>query len=228
LLGIGLLFLINFAVASASRIALVVAPLLILLLGWRLFGWRGALAAILVAAVLGTAMWVASPVLRDRIAGTIIEMQEQRPGINRPPSISEHAAFIKESFSIIASAPIIGHGTGSIAEQFQSIAAGKTGVEATLTVNPHNQTFAVAIQLGLVGAAILWAMWIAHFALFSGRSAFAWLGLIVVAENVLSSTVHSHLFDFNNGWLYVFGVGVLGGSILSERDSVAKKIEYGR
>jgi O-antigen ligase len=128
---------------------------------------------------------------------------------------------------IIASAPIIGHGTGSITEEFQRITAGKTGVAATPTVNPHNQTFAVAIQLGLLGAAVLWAMWIAHVALFTARSSLAWLGLVVVAENILSSTVHSHLFDFNNGWLYVFGVGVLGGTILGERDSVSKKTQSG-
>jgi hypothetical protein len=66
-------------------------------------------------------------------------------------------------------------------------------------------------------------MWIAHIALFSGPSAVAWLGLVLVAENILSSTVHSHLFDFNNGWLYVFGVGVLGGTILRQCDSTSKK-----
>jgi hypothetical protein len=33
----------------------------------------------------------------------------------------------------------------------------------------------------------------------------------------VSSTAHSHLFDFTNGWLYVFGVGVLGGMALRER-----------
>src|SRR5262249_12542163 len=86
------------------------------------------------------------------------------------------------------------------------------------TVNPHNQTFAVAIQLGLLGAVALWAMWIAHLALFTGRSVVAWLGLVAVVEHILSSTVHSHLFDFNNGWLYVFAVGVLGGMMLRERD----------
>jgi O-antigen ligase len=226
LFAIGALFLINFAFVTTSRIALVVAPLLLLLLGWRLFGWKGAPGAALLAAVLGSALWVASPVLRDRIAGTFLEMQEQR-GINRPASISEHVAFLKESLPIIASAPIIGHGTGSITEQFQRITAGKTGVAGTPTVNPHNQTFAVAIQLGAVGAVVLWSMWIAHIALFSGSGAFAWLGLVLVTENILSSTVHSHLFDFNNGWLYVFGVGALGGTILGERDKVAKKSEFG-
>jgi O-antigen ligase len=51
---------------------------------------------------------------------------------------------------------------------------------------------------------------------------------VLVTENILSSTVHSHLFDFNSGWLYVFGVGVLGGTTLAERDSVSKKTEFGR
>ena len=226
LFAIGALFLINFAFVTTSRIALVVAPLLLLLLGWRLFGWKGALGAVLLAAVLSSAMWVASPVLRDRIARSVIEMQKYN-ATNEATPIGEHIVFLKGSLPIIASAPIIGHGTGSITQEFRRITAGKTGVAATPTVNPHNQTFAVAIQLGLVGAVVLWAMWIAHIALFTGPSALAWLGLVLVAENVLSSTVHSHFFDFNSGWLYVFGVGVLGGTILGERDSVSKKAEFG-
>jgi hypothetical protein len=40
----------------------------------------------------------------------------------------------------------------------------------------------------------------------------------VVIENIVSSTVHSHLFDANNGWLYAFGVGVLGGISLRQRE----------
>jgi O-antigen ligase len=225
LFAIGALFLINFAFVTTSRIALVIAPLLLLLLGWRLFGWQGALGALLLAAMVGSAMWFASPVLRDRIARSVVEMQRYHTG-EGATSIGEHIVFLKESLPIIASAPIIGHGTGSITEEFRRITAGKTGVAATPTVNPHNQTFAVAIQLGLVGALVLWAMWIAHIVLFGGQSALAWLGLVLVTENILSSTVHSHLFDFNSGWLYVFGVGVLGGAILGQRGNVSKKTEF--
>ncbi len=226
LFGIGALFLINFGVVITSRIALVIAPLLLLLLGCRLFGWRGALGALLVAGILGSAMWFASPVLRDRIVASVGELQKYDAN-REPTSIGEHIVFLKGSLPIIASAPIIGHGTGSITQQFQRVTAGKTGAAAIPTVNPHNQTFAVAIQLGLVGAVVLWAMWIAHLALLRERSAVAWLGLVLVTENILSSTVHSHLFDFNNGWLYVFGVGVLGGTVMAERDRIAKKIEFG-
>jgi hypothetical protein len=222
---VGALFLINFAFATASRMAFAIAPLLLLLLGWWLFRWKGVLAAVLLAVMAGGAMWVASPVLRARVAQTVVELQEYR-ATDKATSIGEHIAFLKESLSIIASAPIIGHGTGSITEEFRRVTAGKTGVSAEPTVNPHNQTFAAAIQLGLLGAVALWAMWIAHLALFTGPSAIAWLGLIVVVENILSSTVHSHLFDFNSGWLYVFGVGVLGGTILGERDGMSKKTEF--
>jgi O-antigen ligase len=89
------------------------------------------------------------------------------------------------------------------------------------SVNPHNQTFAVAIQIGLLGALVLWAMWIAHVLLFCGSGLAAWLGTVIVVENILSSTVHSHLFDFANGSLYMLGVGVLGGMLLHERDALS-------
>ena len=58
------------------------------------------------------------------------------------------------------------------------------------------------------------AMWIAHFMLFRGAGLTAWIGIVVVTENVVSSLVNSHLFDFTQGWLYVFGVGVAGGMAL--------------
>jgi hypothetical protein len=222
IIAIGVLFLINFAFVITSRAALAMAPILLLLLGWRLFRWRGIVVGLLLAAILGAAAWFAAPVLRGRIEASITELQDYR-GSDKVTSIGEHLAFLTGSWTIVASAPIIGHGTGSIPEQFRRVTAGKTGVAAEATVNPHNQTFAVAIQLGLVGSIALWAMWIAHLTLFRGGSVVAWLGLIVVAENILSSVVHSHLFDFNGGWLYVFGTGVLGGTVLRERARAFKQ-----
>jgi hypothetical protein len=215
LFALGALFLANFAFALASRSALFIAPLLFLLLGWRLFRWKGILGAGVLAVLIAAAAWSASPVLRGRIEGSVNEMQDYRTA-NKATSIGEHLAFIRESLRIIASAPLIGHGTGSIPEQFRDVTAGQTGVSGLITVNPHNQTFAVAIQLGILGAIVLWAMWLAHLALFRGESAIAWLGLVTVVENIVSSVAHSHLFDFNNGWLYIFGVGVLGGVALRD------------
>ncbi|MGZ8372511.1 MAG: O-antigen ligase family protein, partial [Rhodoplanes sp.] len=37
---------------------------------------------------------------------------------------------------------------------------------------------------------------------------------VVVVQNIVSSLFNSHLFDFTQGWTYVFGVGVLGGLVM--------------
>lgn len=75
------------------------------------------------------------------------------------------------------------------------------------------QTLAVGIQLGLVGIAALWAMWLAHLLLFRGNTLPEWIGLVVVAQTIVGSLLNSHLFDFTQGWIYVFAVGVPGGMV---------------
>ena len=75
----------------------------------------------------------------------------------------------------------------------------------------------MAIQLGLLGVIVLYAMWIAHLVLFRGGGLVGWCGLLVVAQNMVSSLFNSYLFDFTQGWLYVFGVGMVGGAILNLR-----------
>lgn len=217
---VGALFLANFAFVTVSRIAILVVPILAVLFGWRTFHWKGFLGAAILSVAIGTGTSLFSASLHERLDQSIAEFRTYR-ATNAETSIGQHIAFIKESLAIVATAPVIGHGTGSIAEEFRRIAAGQTGVSAEATNNPHNQTLAVAIQIGIVGAVALWAMWIAHFLLFRAQSAAAWLGTVVVVENIVSSLFHSHLFDFNNGWLYVFGVGVLGGTVLRQRDAVA-------
>jgi O-antigen ligase len=37
------------------------------------------------------------------------------------------------------------------------------------------------------------------------------IGSLVVVQNILGSLFNSHLFDVHEGWIYVLGVGVLGG-----------------
>jgi O-antigen ligase len=211
-----LLFIGNFGVAVVSRIALFSAPVLFLLLGWKLHRWKGMLGACFVALAIGVTLWMVSPSLRARVHNSISEIESYRRS-GEATSLGEHTAFFKDSLKIVWSAPIFGHGTGSIAEQFHLATMGGSGADAVVADNPHNQTLAVAIQIGAVGALVLWAMWIAHFLLFRGPSLAAWIGPVVVVENIVSSVAHSHLFDFGNGWLYLFGVGVLGGMVLRAR-----------
>jgi O-antigen ligase len=73
------------------------------------------------------------------------------------------------------------------------------------------------VQWGLLGVVLLYAMWFAHLRLFTGNDLPAWIGLVVVVQNITSSLVNSHLTDFHEGWIYVLGVGVAGGMVLKTK-----------
>ena len=212
----GLLFLANLAFVFTSRTGLLVAPFLVAALGWRLARTRGLLVACAVAIVLAPALWLTSPRLRDFTLHSVADMRAYFTS-DAATSGGLHIEFLRRSVEIVKKAPLIGHGTGSIAEQFLGTAVGDSGAKSIISVNPHNQIFAVAIQIGSLGTIVLLAMWIVHFMLFfRGDSLAAWAGAVVVIENVVSSAVNSHLFDFSQGWLYVFGVGVAGGMMLKQ------------
>jgi O-antigen ligase len=119
---------------------------------------------------------------------------------------------LRQSLGFVAEAQVIGHGTGSIAKLFQRAATPET-IPAAIADNPHNQILTVAVQLGVIGVLALLAMWVAHLALFRGSTLVTWFGLVIVIDNIVSSFFNSHLFDFTQGWLYVLGVGIMGGVV---------------
>ena len=211
------LFLANIMFIAPGRSALVVIPLLLVLFGFRQYGWNGVLGACVAGAILCAGVWVTSPIVRERVIFTLNDVRGY--GENRDEPLTSSGIRLElwtKSLRFIAEAPIFGHGTGSITERFRR-AAIETPTSMPPVFNPHNQYFAVALQLGLVGTAILIAMWLSHLALFRGSGLIAWIGTVIVLQNVVSSLFNSHLFDFLHGWLYVFCVGVLGGMMRRER-----------
>ncbi|MFY9695331.1 MAG: O-antigen ligase family protein [Xanthobacteraceae bacterium] len=219
LAGLATLFVANLVFVAVARGDVVAAPILMLLLGWRQFRLKGAVIAGLVGCLLAAGAWTASPYLRGRLITAVHDVTAYRAS-HADNDVGDHVEFIKKSLRFVAEAPFIGHGTGSIAEMFRRSSIGESGAAAIPTVNPHNQVFAVAIQLGLLGAFLLLAMWLAHYLLFRVPGFAAWIGTVVVVENVVSSLTSSHLFDFMHGWLYVVGVGVAGGMVLRRDASV--------
>jgi O-antigen ligase len=129
--------------------------------------------------------------------------------------------FWQKSLRFFADAPVVGHGTGSTRGLFERAAVGQIGVYAEVVDNPHNQTLNVAVQWGVIGVILLYAMWLVHLLLFRGNGLANWIGLMVVVQNVFTSLFNSHLFDFNEGWIYVLGVGVAGGMMLRARRAAA-------
>jgi len=220
LLGFGAIALgmfVNIAFVATGRTALVVLLVLLVVFAFKMLSARGTAILCAVTIAVGAVAWFSSSYLRARTEQVWSDIQKYQT-IDQGNSAGERIVFYKKSIAIISAAPIVGHGTGTIVSQFAQSAIGQSGTGTLVTTNPHNQTFAVAIQLGLVGAAVLWAMWIAHLLLFRGVGLTAWVGTVIVVQNIVGSLFNSHLFDFTQGWIYAIGVGVAGGMVLKNRE----------
>jgi O-antigen ligase len=205
-------FLLNIFFIRSGRTTLVILPVILLIWAARQFDTKGAALALLGGLVVGGLVWVSSPYLRGRISNIAVEVQLYQKD-NAATSAGERLEFWKKSIRFVSDAPLIGHGTGSIRMLFANAVVGNSGAAAEASTNPHNQTLTIAIQLGMIGVAVLWAMWAAHLWLFYDEGWLCWLGLLIVLQHIGGSLFNSYLFDFTEGWIYVFGVGVLGGMV---------------
>lgn len=209
------LFLANIVYIETGRTTLVVAPFLLVIVAVQRFHWKGVAAVLLCGVVVAGAGWLSSAGLRWRVFDLANQIRVYETN-HLATSAGYRLVYWKKSLEFISTAPVIGHGTGSIESLFKAAAEGHTGVASAVTENPHNQTLMIAVQLGLLGTALLFAMWIAHLLLFRGPGLAAWIGLGAVVQNIIGSLFNSHLFDFTPGWIYVFAIGVLGAMALRE------------
>ncbi|MGZ5854139.1 MAG: O-antigen ligase family protein [Xanthobacteraceae bacterium] len=212
--GLSLIFFGNIVFVATGRTTVVVLVVLLVMLGWRHCRGRTLLIFLSGLVVLAAISWAASPYLRMRVSNVAVELQNFRPN-EVDTSSGARVEFWKQSLELARQAPLFGHGTGSTREAMSRLSSVDPQLKGAPS-NPHNQIFAIAIPLGLLGVALLIAMWLAHGRMFLVPGRVAWIGLAVVTQNVVGGFFNSHLFDFTQGWLYVMGVGVAGGVLMHE------------
>jgi O-antigen ligase len=205
-------FLANIGFVSLARTALVVGPCLVILIGLQRFGARSAVGLVATGVLFAGAIWATSPDLRERVVSAFQEIGQFRD--NPVTSAGLRLEFWRQSLGLMADAPLAGHGTGSTRALSLEIVREERATQLTaMPHNPHNQTLAIGIQLGIAGIVLVFALWFTHLELFRGSGLACWIGTLLVAQNILASLFNSHLFDFTPGWIYVLGVGVLGGLV---------------
>jgi O-antigen ligase len=218
---VALSFVVNMAFVIVSRTALVTMPIMLVVFALFHLKWRTNVIIFCAVIALGALAWETSPQLRRTVATFQSEYQIYKEQ-DQATSIGMRLEFWKKSLRFFAEAPILGHGTGSTRELFEQAATGPPVLAAGQVIgNPHNQTLNIAVQWGMIGVIILYAMWLVHLLLFHAEGLVAWIGLMVVLQNIFSSLFNSHLFDFHEGWMYVLGVGVAGGMVLKQRTGEA-------
>ncbi len=216
--------LANLAFVNVSRTALVYSPFLAALFAYRYLGRRQFWIACPTLLAALAFLWAISPNLQHKVSAAFTEYQATitERGLT---SVGQRLELWNKSIEFFKAAPIIGHGTGTTKALFVKASIGQTSLPTGVIGNPHNQTLFFAIQWGLVGVLALYAMWIVHLLTFRGDGLIAWIGLVAVVQNILSSLFNSHLSDFYQGWLYVLAVGIAAGTISkaanSQRESAA-------
>jgi O-antigen ligase len=215
-------FVANMVFVTVSRTMLVTMPVMLAVFGLMHLRWRANIIILAAAAAVVGLAWLASPQLQQKIdsIGREYKLYSEQGASN---SVGQRLEFYRKSLRFFTEAPIIGHGTGSTERLFQQAAIGQTGAAAEIIRNPHNQTLNVAVQWGALGVVTLYAMWFSHLMLFRGGGLMAWIGLLVVVQNFFTSLFNSHIFDFNEGWMYVLGVGIAGATVLKARASETRE-----
>lgn len=207
---IAMALLANLAFVNVARTALVYSPVLTVLFAYRYLGRRQFWIACPALLAILAGLWVISSNLQTKVAAAFTEYRSAQSE-RATTSVGQRLELWSKSIALIETAPIIGHGTGSARVLLTRDASKQANIPAI--GNPHNQTFLVMIQWGLLGALSLYAMWIAHLLTFRGTGIVAWMGLVAVVQNILSSLFNSHLSDFYQGWLYVLAVGIAAATL---------------
>jgi len=218
LAALAIVFLLDIVFVATARSTLIIFVVLLVLVALQRFAWKGTLAVLVAGAVFAGLAWTTSPKLRARVYAVAQEVHDYRVEDGMTSS-GLRLEFWRKSIQLIAAAPVFGHGTGTVLDLFRGLASEGSGASSEVTDQPHNQTFQIAIQLGFIGAALLWGVWISHLFLFRGGGLAAWLGIGVVVQNMVAGLFNTYLLEFTLGWIYVFGVGVLGGMMFRQRAS---------
>jgi O-antigen ligase len=228
LAAVALSLVINMVFVITSRTALVTMPIMLAVFAVLHLKWRTSVIIFCAAIVLAALAWTTSSQLRSTAATFVSDYQTYKEQ-NKATSIGLRLELWQKSLRFFAEAPVVGHGTGSVRGLFAQASTGLTRfADGQAIDNPHNQTLNVAVQWGVVGIIVLYAMWFLHLRLFRGGGLANWIGLLVVVQNIFTSLFNSHLFDFHEGWMYVLGVGVAGGMTLGARRSDAPVQDEGR
>jgi O-antigen ligase len=217
---LALVFLADIFLIFISKTGVLMTAALVGLFVVHAEGWRRSLLiATPIALVVAIALWSSAPAQRRlaEIATDIHAVDSDKGSSEATLSTASRLDFWSKAVEFIREAPLLGHGTGSTKSLYQSLEATRPSPYGEAVPDPHNQFFAIAIQVGLLGGVMLLVMWAVHFSMFVGGSFASAMGQAVVIQNFIGSLFNSHLSTVTQGMLYCLAVGLLGGILQRAR-----------
>lgn len=206
---VALLMFTNIFLIVFSKTGALVSVVVLAIFAWHIGGFRRMAALGICACLIIVAALAISPSAQQRLNEVVIDLRAVKSGT---PTLSTNSRldFWEKAGEFMAAAPVFGHGTGSIRSLYQSLEASRPSPYGAAVSDPHNQVLHTALQIGLVGAIVLIAMWAVHLKMLLGREFASRIGLAIVATILIGSLFNSHISQVTQGMLYCAGVGLCG------------------
>ena len=199
-----------------GRTGYVIILVLVILLFFQKFGLKGVAVGLIAVSFLGSAAFLLSPTSNERITRTIQNFEKYKTGEGATEtSTGLRLQFYHHSIEIISKNLFLGTGTGSFPEEYAKSVAGTNDIR---TSNPHNEYFLTAVQLGLVGLAVLlifgFSLWQSTTSMV-GENRAALQGLVLTIG--IGCLFNSQLLDAGEGRFFVVLSGIILGSIAGDK-----------
>ncbi len=197
---------------SSGRSGYVIFIALMLLLAWQ--QWHTSLRAIgklfcMITLLSSTLVMVYqhAPHFKQRIDQTINTTKAYLYHHHTHSSMGERLTYAKTSLQLIAQRPLIGFGTGSFAQAYQSLTGQKNH-------NPHNEYLKIGVQCGILGMLLFISMFVYQWKA-SLRYSFPYQSLVqaIILAIALGCLGNSWLTDSTEGHLYVYLLALLGARV---------------
>lgn len=200
----------NILFLVSGRTGYMALAALTLVLGTQHFGRRGFVLAATVLGVGGSLVYGVSPMVRERVAQTVSQIQNQF-GPERKQSLDPRLEFYANTLVLLQRHPWRGTGTGSFEKEYEALVAG-TGM---LPVSePHNEYLLLSAQLGLGGGLALAALLVLQWR--SGGKMPEWERQVLrgtVACIALGCLFNSLILSVTGGLIWSYFGGIAAGSL---------------
>jgi O-antigen ligase len=209
-----LIALFNVFFIVEGRTGQLITVVLIVLFALQRFGFKARLLAGLTLVIfLGIFLGFSDKATRiyEGIENTQAYMQETPEQTDS--SMGQRYTFWKYSARLVAEKPLIGHGTGSFAQEYARIAKG----EQFLAHHPHNEFLFIGVQLGLLG--LIPYLGFLGSQLYEARKLPAqekWLAQGLLTTLVITSLFNTPIFDHTEGHWFVVMIALCFASLQSE------------
>ena len=197
-----------------GRTGQLIAVSLVLLFGVQRFTKKVLLFTVLVVAIL-LALFLAFSDKATRINEGIASTQAYLQSHPEKTEVSMGARFTfwTDSLKLIAEKPLLGHGTGSFAKEYQRI----TRNEHLIAKNPHNEFLMISVQLGLLGLLI-------YLGFLASQYYYAkklpdkekWLAQGILLSLIVTSLFNSPLFDNAEGHWFASMIALCFASLQAD------------